>query len=45
MVSLICKKHIHPMKENGIFIGITETNKDKLGISDRFRLFFENKES
>jgi len=32
VVSLICKKHIHPMKMNGIMIGITKLSEIRKGV-------------
>ena len=37
--SLICNKHIHEMKLNAIFIGITKLTKNRKGIQGDIKLF------
>jgi len=39
VVSLICKKYIHPMKCNGLFIGITKLTETNMGFGEDIKLF------
>ncbi len=39
--SLLCNKHVHPMKENGIFIAITKLSGSNRGFFQDIKLFGE----
>ena len=41
VVSLICSKHIHPLKVNGLFIGITKLTSENTGLGGCINLFSE----
>jgi Holliday junction resolvase RusA-like endonuclease len=41
VTALIINKHIHPMKKNGVLIGITKLTEDKLGFASKIKLFYE----
>ena len=42
IVSLICNKHIHPLKVNGLFIGITKLRPENGGFDRDIKLFSES---
>ena len=39
VVSLICSKHVHPLKINGLFIGVTRLTSKNKGFGDGIKLF------
>ena len=39
VVSLICSKHIHPLKLNGLFIAITKLTAERHGFGEEIKLF------
>ena len=39
VVSLICSKHIHPLKLNGLFIAITKLTDERRGFGEEIKLF------
>ena len=43
VASLIVSKHVHPMKINGIFIGITELNANNQGFNGDIKLMSDQK--
>lgn len=39
VVSLICSKHIHPLKLNGLFIALTKLTDERRGFGEEIKLF------